>query len=123
MVKRSWVQSLLPPNFLREPVVLNIVWCNSIQNTNHSFGALVGTKMGEFIVKAYLPPEPTTNTYYLKPDDRFRIPVDDLEREVDADGGAVVLREELVHVALDERRLSGSGLTDHQNLVQELVLG
>jgi hypothetical protein len=53
----------------------------------------------------------------------LRVPADDLEREVDADGGAVVLREELVHVALDKRRFARAQLAYHQNLVQEFVLG
>lgn len=50
------------------------------------------------------------------------VPVQDLEREIDADGGAVVLREELVNVSLDNGRFPGAELADHQDFVQVLPL-
>ena len=45
-----------------------------------------------------------------------------LQGEVDPDGGPVVGREELVHVALDDGRLARAELADDQDLVQVFKL-
>lgn len=50
------------------------------------------------------------------------IPVEHLEGEVDPDGGAVMLREDLLHVALDDGRFTDSEVADDQHFEQPLVL-
>jgi hypothetical protein len=57
----------------------------------------------------------------LESDDCVLVPGEHFEGEVDADGGPVVLREELVHVALDDGRFARAQLSDHQDLVQVLA--
>lgn len=64
----------------------------------------------------------TCNIPELESDDGARVPVDDLECEVDADGSSVVLGEELVHIALNDGCLACAKLSDHQDLVQALSL-
>lgn len=41
----------------------------------------------------------------LEADDGARVPVQHFEREVHSDGGSVMMRENLVHVAPDDGRL------------------
>jgi len=48
--------------------------------------------------------------------------VEHLEAEVHPDGGAVVLGEHLVHVALDHGRLAHAEVADHQDFEQALAL-
>ena len=47
--------------------------------------------------------------------------MDDFEREIHADGGSVMLGEELVDVSLDDARLAHTQLSNHQNLEQILL--
>ena len=55
--------------------------------------------------------------------DGVLVPVNDFEGKVDADGGPVVLREELVNVAFDDGCLARTQLSDDQHFVQMFVLG
>lgn len=50
------------------------------------------------------------------------VPVEHFEGEVHADGGTVVLREDVVHVALYDGRFTHSEIADDQNFEQALVL-
>ncbi len=58
----------------------------------------------------------------LQPHHRLLIPVEHFEGEVHSDGGAVVLGEDLVHVALYDGRLTDPEVADDQNFEQALVL-
>lgn len=56
----------------------------------------------------------------LQAHERPAVPVENFEGEVHANGGAVVLGEELVHVALDDARLTHAELADDQHLKEVL---
>lgn len=56
----------------------------------------------------------------LQPHQGLAVPVDDFEREIHADGGPVVLGEELVDVALDNAGFAHAQLPDHQHLEEVL---
>lgn len=58
----------------------------------------------------------------LQPQHRLVIPAEHLEGEVHSDGGAVVLGEHLVHVALYDGRLTHSQVAYDQHFEQALVL-
>lgn len=58
----------------------------------------------------------------LQPHHRLVIPIEHFEGEVHTNGGAVVLGEDLVHVALDDRSLPDPQVADDQNFEQPLVL-
>lgn len=57
----------------------------------------------------------TRNVPQLEADQGFAVPVDHFECEVDADRGSVVLREQLVHVPLDDAGLPDAQLSDDQH--------
>lgn len=63
----------------------------------------------------------TSNVPQLESDDCVLVPGEHFEGEVNANGGPVVLREELVHVALYDGRFARAQLSDHQDLVQVLT--
>lgn len=53
---------------------------------------------------------------------RLLVPVQHFERKVHADGGAVVGAEVVVHIALDDAGLAHAEVSDHQDLVEMLLL-
>lgn len=63
----------------------------------------------------------TCDVPQLQPDQRLAVPVDDFEGKVHADRRPVVLREELVHVALDDAGLADAQLPDDQHFEQVLL--
>lgn len=63
----------------------------------------------------------TCDVPQLQPDS-VPIQAEHLKGEVHADGGPVVSREVLVHVALDDARLPHAEISDHQDLVAVLPL-
>lgn len=62
----------------------------------------------------------TSDVPQLQAHERPAVPVEDFEGEVHANGGAVVLGEELVHIALDDARLAHAELADDQHLKEVL---
>ena len=86
----------------------------------------------QLVTSARIPDEPlkvfskqsTTNLTgdvpQLQPDFQLVIEVDQLEAEVDAEGGAILapVAEEVVHVATDKRRLAAVHLAHHNHLQQ-----
>lgn len=64
---------------------------------------------------------PTCDVPQLQSDQSFAVPVDDFEGEVDPDRRPVVLREKLVHVALDDAGFPDAQLPDDQNFEQVLL--
>lgn len=65
-------------------------------------------------------PSRTCDIPELQPHQGLAVPVDDFEREIHADGGPVVLGEELVHVALDNAGFAHAQLPDHQHFEEVL---
>lgn len=61
-------------------------------------------------------PSLTCDVPELQPHQGLAVPVDDFESKIHPDSGPVVLREELVHVALDNAGLAHAQLPDHQHL-------
>lgn len=55
---------------------------------------------------------------HLKPDDHVVVPVHDFQSEINSYRGPVVLREKLMHVALDDGSFSRSKISDHQHFVE-----
>jgi len=55
--------------------------------------------------------------------DGVLVPVNDFKGKVNADGGPVVLREELMDVALDDGRFTRAQLSDDQHFVEMFIFG
>lgn len=64
----------------------------------------------------------TSDVPQLQAHNRLVIPVEHFEGKVHPDGGAVVLGEDLVDVALYDGRFPHSQVSDDQNFEQALVL-
>lgn len=64
----------------------------------------------------------TCNVPQLESDHRVTVPLQHLQGEVHADGCAVMLGEDLVHVALDDGGLAHAEVPDDQHLEEELLL-
>lgn len=58
----------------------------------------------------------------LQPHHRLVIPTEHLEGEIHADGGAVMLGEDVVHVALDDGSLADAQVPDDEHFEQPLAL-
>ena len=52
---------------------------------------------------------------------RLLVPVEDFEREVHPDGGAVVGAEVVVHIPLDDAGLADPEVSYHQDLIEMLL--
>lgn len=59
---------------------------------------------------------------HLQPDHGVLVPLHDLQGEVHADGGSVVMGEDLMDVALDDGRLPDPQVPDDQDFEEELPL-
>lgn len=64
----------------------------------------------------------TGNVPQLQSHHRLVIPIDHFEGEIYSDGGAVMLGENLVHVARNDGGLPDAKVADDQNFEQTLVL-
>lgn len=58
----------------------------------------------------------------LQPHHRLVIPIEHFEGEIHADGGAVMLGEDVVHVALDDGSLADAQVPDDQHFEQPFAL-